>query len=66
MPQILWRLLIAVFACLLFFALLPPVSRIIGFSVTGDLYTVVRICVAAIAVCYIVWGRPVSWGPPRL
>ena len=43
------------------FALAPPVSRLIGFPLNGDLFTVFRLLVAAIAVFYIVKGPPFSW-----
>lgn len=57
MAPMLWRVLIAVIACVLVFALLPPVSRLIGFSLSGDLLTVIKICVAGLAVFYILRGR---------
>lgn len=57
MAPMLYRVLLAVIACVLFFALLPPVSRLIGFNLSGDLLTVVRVCVAGLAVLYILRGR---------
>ncbi len=67
MPGILWRILIAVISCILVFALIPPVSRIIGFEVSGDLMLIVRICVAGIAIFYILRGSTPSWlNPPKV
>ncbi len=58
MPALLWRILLAVLAVVLLLALLPPVSRLIGFPLDGDLLTVVKICIAGIAVFYIFKGPP--------
>ena len=62
MTGIFWRILIAVVAVVLTFALIPPLSRILGFGVTGDVMLVVRICVAGMAVFYILKGT--TW--PRV
>ena len=59
MNTIFWRILWAVLAVVLIMALLPPVFRIIGFPLDGDLFLVLRICVAGIAVYYIIFGRQV-------
>ena len=61
MPGILWRVLIAVIAVVLMYALLPPVSRLIGFALSGDLMMVIKVCVAGLAVFYILRGGP-PWG----
>ena len=61
MAAILWRILIAVVCVLLVNALIPPVLHIIGLDVTGDVLTVVRICVAGLAFFYIIKGPPVPW-----
>ncbi len=55
---IFWRVLIAVIAVVLFNALLAPVSHVLGFPIGGDLLLIVRICVAAIAIFYIIKGPP--------
>ncbi len=59
MSGILWRVLIAVICVVLTFALLPPVARIIGFDLSADVMIVVRICVAGLAVLYILRGRTI-------
>ncbi len=56
MKPMLWRVLFAVIAVILFYALLPPVSHVIGFAISGDLMTIIRIVVAGLAVVYIIWG----------
>lgn len=58
---ILLRVLIAVIAVVLTFALIPPVARILGFSISGDVFTVIRYCVAGIAVFYILFGPTPTW-----
>lgn len=51
------RILIAVIAVVLIFALIAPVSRLLGFGIEADLEKVIRICVGAIAVFYILSGH---------
>lgn len=52
----LWRLLIAIVAVLLAFALIPPVLRVLQFSVSGDVLTIVRVCIAGLAIFYVLRG----------
>ncbi len=61
MSGILWRVLIAVIAVVLTFALIPPVARIIGLTLSEDIWTVIRICVAGLAVFYILRGPVPPW-----
>jgi hypothetical protein len=61
MKPMLWRVLFAVIAVVVFYALLPPLSHVLGFAIGGDLMTIIRICVAALAVIYIIWGSGPSW-----
>ena len=58
MSALLWRILIAVLGVTLIWALIPPVSRVLGLPVSGDVLTIVRICVAGIAAFYIIRGGP--------
>ncbi len=58
MSAMLWRVLLAVIAVVILLALLPPDSRLIGFPLDGDLLTVVKLCIAGIAVFYIFKGPP--------
>lgn len=53
----LWRILIAVLCVVLAYALIPPVSRIIGFPLTSDVLLVIRVCIAGIAAFYVLRGR---------
>lgn len=61
MAGMLWRVLIAVACVLLAYALIPPVSRLIGFAVSGDLLTVLKIVIGGLAVLYILRGAPPNW-----
>ena len=61
MSGILWRILIAIVACVLAFQLIPPVCRIIGFDLSADVMLVVRICIAGLAVLYILRGASPPW-----
>ena len=58
MTSLLWRVLLAVIAVVLVFALLLPVSRLLGFPLSGDLFLIVRIVVAGLAIYYILNGPP--------
>jgi len=58
MSALLWRVLIAVVCVVLILALLPPFFRIIGFDLSSDILLVIRICVAGLAVLYVLKGPP--------
>jgi hypothetical protein len=61
----LWRLVYALFVVVVFWMLLPPVSHLLGFTLDGDLFQVIRIVVGIAALVYIVGGPPVPWSPQR-
>lgn len=56
MAGFIWRVLFAAIAVILVYALIPPFVHLIGFEPNGDLMTIVRICVAALAIFYVIWG----------
>lgn len=58
MSALLWRVLLAVIAVVLVFALLPPFFRVVGFDVSGDVQAIIRICIAGLAVLYVIKGPP--------
>ncbi len=62
MTALIWRVIIAIFCCIIAFALIPPVFRIIGFEMTSDLMIILRVCIAGLAILYILRGRT----PPPL
>jgi hypothetical protein len=56
--SIFWRILIGVLFFVLLTLLLPPLFRVLGFALTGDVELIVRVCLAALVVFYIITGRP--------
>jgi hypothetical protein len=58
MAGVLWRVLLAVIAVVLIYALIPPVSRVLGFAIDGDVLLIVKVCIAGLAVFYILRGGP--------
>jgi hypothetical protein len=65
MKGFLWRAIIAVICVLILFALLPALFRIFGIPFSGDVETVIRVCVGGIALLYVFVGPalPAPWGP---
>ncbi len=61
MRGILWRLIIAVICCVLAFQLIPAVADVIGFTISGSLFKIIQICIAGLAVFYIIGGPPFPW-----
>jgi len=61
MSGIVWRILIAVVACVFAWAILPPFIRIVGLDLSGDVLTVIRLCIGAIAVFYVISGPNPPW-----
>jgi len=58
MTGILWRVLFAIVAVVVVMALVPPIFRIIGLPLSADLWLIVRVCVAGLALLYILRGGP--------
>jgi len=56
MTGILWRVLFAIVAVVVVMALVPPIFRIIGLPLSADLWLIVRVCVAGLALFYILRG----------
>ena len=56
MSALLWRMLIAVIVVLLLFAAVPLFLRIVGFPLEGDVWALLRIIIAGLAVLYVVAG----------
>ncbi len=55
MKSLLWRLIYAVLAVLLLFALIPPLFDLVGFPIAGA-WPILRICIGGIAVFYVLAG----------
>jgi hypothetical protein len=58
MSALLWCVIIAVVCVVLILALLPPFFNVVGFSVSGDVMLILRICIAGLAVLYVLKGPP--------
>ncbi len=58
MSALLWRVVFAVIVVVLIWALLPPLFVVIGLEPTAALIQVLRICIAGIAILYIIKGPP--------
>jgi len=58
MTAMIWRIVIAVIVVVILNALIGPVSRLLGFPASGDLLTILRVCMAGLAVLYIIKGPP--------
>lgn len=55
MRALLWRIIYAVIAVLLLFALIPAVAQLLGFPL-GEAWPILRICIGGIAIFYILAG----------
>jgi len=60
MSALLWRVIIAVVVVVCVIAVLPPFFRIVGFELSSDVWLVFRICIAGLAVLYVLKGPPVG------
>ena len=61
MPQIAWRIIVVVIAVVFITLLVPPLLGLLGIAISGEAFQIIKICLALIAVCYIIWGGPVSF-----
>jgi hypothetical protein len=63
MSALLWRAVLAVICVVILFALLPPLFHIFGVAMSGDIETVLRICIGGIALLYVLRGTspPPPW-----
>ncbi len=58
MSALLWRVIIAVICTVLILAVLPPFFHVVGFTLSGDVWLILRICIAGLAVLYVIKGPP--------
>lgn len=59
MPQIAWRIIIVVIAAVFLTLLVPLLLNLLGIGMGTGALQIIKICLALIAVCYIIWGGPV-------
>ena len=58
MSALLWRIILAVICVVLLLAVLPPFFAVVGFQPDANVMTILRICIAGLAVLYVVKGPP--------
>lgn len=56
MRALLWRTIYAVIAVVLLFTLIPLVFTAVGLPLDASVWAILRICIAGIAVFYILGG----------
>ena len=63
MKNLLWRMLYAVVAFVMFWLVFPLFLSVIGFAFPGDLLALMKIITACIAVLYVLFGPtpPTPW-----
>jgi hypothetical protein len=59
------RIIVAVFVYLIVMALLPPLFRVFTVPLDADLFLIIRLCGAGVAVFYVLSGPGWSWPWPR-
>jgi hypothetical protein len=62
MSAFIQRLLLAVVCVLILYAVLPAFARVVGFPLSGDVLTILKVCIAGLAVLYVGWGKT-PFGP---
>ncbi len=63
MPGVFYRIIVAVLMFLFLVAIIPPLMGLLGFTIPANAEQVIRLCAAAIAVFYIIFGPtpPAFW-----
>lgn len=57
MTGILLRTIFAVVAVVVLFVLIPVVFRVVGMPLSADVWMILRVCIAGLAVLYIAFGK---------
>lgn len=58
MAGLFWRVIIAAITVIFVYAIIPPFCHLIGFDMNADLMMIIRVCVAALAIFYVIFGPP--------
>jgi hypothetical protein len=56
MKNFLWRILYAVICVVIFLVIFPLFMAVVGFPMTGQVWELIRMLVACIAVVYVLFG----------
>lgn len=59
MSGLLLRTILAVVAVVMLFFLIPVVFRVVGMPLSADVWTILRVCIAGLALLYIIAGKHV-------
>lgn len=55
------RIIIALVAYGLFLVVAPLLFGVLSLTLPANVWQLIRICAAVIALCYIVWGPTIQW-----
>lgn len=58
MRAFIWRIVYAAVAVVVFFLIFPPFMAVVGFAPGGELWSLIRIAVACLAVLYVLFAPP--------
>lgn len=58
MKAFLWRIVYAAFFVVVFWMVFPLFLTVVGFAPAEALLALIRICIACIAVAYVLFGPP--------
>jgi len=64
MAAILYRVLIAAVCVVLAFLLIPAFLQLIGFTAPPALMTIIKVCIAGLALLYVLRGPAPPWPNP--
>lgn len=56
-----FRAIVALVCFGLFVLVAPLFMEVIGLTLAGNIWQLIRILVAIIALAYVVWGPPLNW-----
>lgn len=57
MRAFLWRIVYAAIVVVMFWLIFPLFMDVVGFHPVGSLIALMRICIACIAVAYVLFGK---------
>lgn len=63
MRNFLWRIVFAALAVVMFWLVFPLFLSVIGFALSSNVVALLRVCIACIAVLYVLFGPapPAPW-----
>lgn len=58
MSALLWRIIIAAICVVLIILIIPPFLALLGLTPDSNLLTIIKVCIAGIAILYVLKGGP--------